>query len=276
MAEHVQRRWLLTGDLHVGARTAPTMNPEEPEQVKMLACWRNAIEWFGPPPDVVLVNGDSIDGEDKKGKDNRNPNLFEQAEDAAALLHMWGATSEYIIITGSGYHEDADGHQFSRAVVDKLTILCEQAANGKTRDAVKVSWHQKMTTTVNGWFRLSARHKIGRSSVPYGATTPQARSKMWNVLNEAIRSDEDDKPAKWPHLLVFSHVHYRNYHEDDFGAVCSLPCWQDIGTRFGNEQCDGHISLGCARLTVEAVKEEGWCMDWKTYQPGSGTRVEHR
>jgi len=264
--------WLLTGDLHVGSPTGLHPAPRTPGQEALLRMWRECQRWCGKP-DVVLINGDAIDGEDRKGRDTIEADILDQCQHAAELIHEWGATSEYIIISGTPYHEDCAGTQMSRAVADKLRVMCLEAGDGAA-----VTWKRKLNTTINGWFRLQARHQIGRSSVPYGTSTAQAKSKVWQVLNAALTARREVDHVKWPHLLVFSHVHYFNLQADDYGCVVSLPCWQAYGSRYGDEQCDGHCTLGVARLTVPEQEEvETWqLIDTKRFLPRLTQRVEAR
>ena len=123
---------------------------------------------------------------------------------------------------------------------------------------------------------MEARHKIGSSRVPYGRSTAPARNKFWNVLNAAIKTARTGKVVLWPHLLAFSHVHYWGRQEDAYGTVCTLPGWQAIGSRYGDEQCEGHCDLGLVRLTVNEAEDEGWNLEPRLYLPAVVSRVEHR
>ena len=267
-----EQRWALMGDTHNGATTGLTLTPQNATQSALLDRYNDAIAWFGPPPDVVLLNGDGIDGADRKSGDTITSRMHEQARDCAKCLMKWNATREYIIVGGTGYHTEENGQELDRMIAGYLEELLREA-----RDVnVKVTYHHKLNTTINQWFRLQSRHKIGRSAVPHGRATGPMRSKMWGVLNSALTSARNGKPAHWPHLLCFSHVHYWVEQKDDFGAVIVLPCWQAHGSKYGDKEMDGHVTLGCSRLTVGAKEDDGWSLDTRRYLPAVVSRVEHR
>ena len=264
--------WALVSDFHVGSHTALTTDPKNAIQKGVLERYKDAVAWMSGRPDVAVLNGDGIDGQDRRGRDIDMTDMFQQAEKAAELLFMQRAEKEYIVIAGTAYHEDADANQFSKAIVSHLRYLVAESK----QTGVTVSWYRKLNTTINGWFRLEARHKISRSNIPHGKSTAQARAKIWNVLNAAQTAARTGKPIQWPHLIVFGHVHYWNRQEDSFGSVCSLPGWQAIGSRYGDEQCEGHCDLGMCKLVVHPTEDEGWELTPRLYLPAVVSRVEHR
>ncbi len=269
--KHTAQRWVVLSDMHVGSKTGLTSTPSNPVQRQLVARWEDARRWYGAAPDVVLVNGDAIDGQDRHARDIDENYMIDQAQKAAELLFEWGAKREYIIRTGTRYHVSSDGEEMERFVVSHLQYLLAKAGR-----KVKVTFGRKLKTTINGWFVLEARHKIGRSSIPHGRGTAPARSKMWNVLNAALSASRGRKPVQWPHLIVYSHVHYWHYTEDAWGAVCTLPGWQAIGSKFGDEECSGHIDIGLLGLEVGATKEVGWSWEKRLYQAAVVDRTEHR
>jgi hypothetical protein len=264
--------WIIESDYHCGSKVGLRPNPRSVVQKELLKRRRDAIRWAGPPPDVLLINGDGTDGEDKRGRDTDQPNPDIQAQWVADMAYMWRAKTEYIITAGTRYHETDDGWPIGERIKKYLELLCHKGGQPK----VKVTYRSKLNTTINGWFRLQARHKIGSSTIPHGRTTAPARSKIWGVINAALNSSRNGGVATWPHLVVFSHVHYFLVQEDAFGAVAVTPCWQALGGRYGDEQCDGHVDIGCYKLTVGAKEGDGWLLDKRVYQAGLEHRVESR
>jgi hypothetical protein len=216
--------------------------------------------------------GDGIDGKDKKGWDTQGKTMMEQAREAAELMSMWHATKEYIIITGTRYHVDADGENLEYHIGMCLKDILHQRGE---HDKI-VSVKRKLKTTVNNWYMVESRHKVGRSSIFYSRNTAPGRAKMWNVLNSALSSSRSGGVAKWPNMLVFAHVHYYTYHKDAFGAAATLPCWQAIGSRYGDEECDGHIDIGMCKLEIGSTEEEGASWSERLYPAGVVDRLEHR
>jgi len=264
--------WCMLADLHCGSTTGLAMKPQNAVQTALLDRYNDAIAWFGDAPDVVLCNGDAIDGSDRKSHDVVTPDMYLQAEDAADALLAWDATREYIIVSGTGYHTEADGQELDRMVCGYLSEKLRQRGNAD----VKVSYRRKLKTTVNGWFQLEARHKIGRSTIPWGRSTAQARAKYWQVITAALSARRSGKPVSWPHLLLFAHVHFWNVQEDAYGAVVSLPCWQALGGRYGEKEMDGHCDIGAMKLEIGATEDEGWGKSQRLYPAAATERTEHR
>jgi hypothetical protein len=264
--------WVLLADTHNGSTTGLTAAPQSRTQERLLERWRDAIAWFGPAPDVVVLNGDGIDGADRKSHDVVTPDMHKQAEDCAECLLMWGARREYIIVGGTGYHTEADGQELDRLVVGALVEKLRDAGNTETL----VTYRRKLKTTINDWFRLEMRHKISRSGVPHGRSTSQMRAKYWQVIGAALKSSQGRHPAHWPHLTVYAHVHYYNWQEDAYGAVCSLPAWQALGGKYGEKEMDGHCDVGALRLTIGAKEEDGWERHYRLYLPALVERTEKR
>lgn len=262
------QRWVLVSDMHVGSSTGllPDCDINASIPSKLLDRWRDCVAFFSPRPNVVVCNGDAIDGVDRKGHDVVVANRADQARMAAELLAEWAATDEYVIITGTPYHTDADGESMEELV----------AAHLRAMTGVKSSLRRKLKTTVNKWFRLEMRHKIGSSTVPYGRSTAPAKAKVWNNLNAVLEATRSRKPVRSPHFLAFGHVHYYTYQEDAFGAVCTIPCWQALGSRHGDEACDGHVDIGACQLTIGAEEDDSWEFEKRLYLAGVVERWEHR
>jgi len=262
----------IIADLHEGSPTGLTLEPKNEIQEQVLDRYENYIRWLGEPPDIAAINGDAIDGLDKKGKDTTKPDVIDQAEGAAGLLFMLHPKKEFMITTGTRYHTDLESHSMERLVADKLRLkLLQEGITGVT-----VSLRRKWNLKLNGWFRLEMRHKIGRSTVPYGRSTSPVRNKFWNVINAGLTSSVTKAPVSWPHLQVFSHVHYFNLQRDAFGSVMTTPCWQAIGSRFGDEECEGHIDLGGTKLVIHGMEDEGWELKERLYLPAVVSRLEAR
>ena len=267
MAEQI---WGLIADLHDGSPTGITATPDNAIQKGVKDAYESDVDWMGTV-DRLVVNGDALDGADKKGRENIETNLINQAIDAATMIAKWDVKKEIILVTGTAYHVDVDGMNFEKVIKESL----EKHMLLKGSSA-KVTIKRKLKTTINKWFMLEGRHKIGSSGIAHGRKTSMERSKFWNVINSALNSKGRGKEAKWPDLTFFAHVHYYGFAKDAFGASMTLPCYQAIGSRFGDEACDGHIDIGCVRLTVKDTKEEGWLCEERLHPAAVVDRLEHR
>ena len=252
-------------DFHCGSTTGLTSEPTNEIQEKLLDTYQDCINKFGKKPNIVVLNGDGIDGDDLRGKDVSKNLVNEQVNDAAKLLLMWDAVDEYIIVSGTPYHTSVNGQPVDSFIEQSLSDQLRMLGNTTT----KTTYTRKDKSIINGWFRLETRHKIGRSVIPHGKSTPQTRAKIWNVLNAALKGD------KWAHLMVFAHVHYWNEQGDAFGKVISLPCWQAIGSRYGDEECDGHIDIGAVKLVI-SEEENKWQLTPLIYGASMTSRWKNR
>ena len=278
------KTWAITADLQCGLHVGLSPEPKNIIQERLLRRWEDAIAWFGRKPNVLLVVGDITQGVDPRWLANlNNEDLFtgvtggdtqvpEQIQKAARLLAMWDAVDEYILVTGTRSHSTVAYQNLEPLVATAL-----EAEIFKTSGKIpKVSVRRKLKTKINDWFILEARHFIGRSVIPHGRSTAPTRSQMWNVLNAAIKSYEEEKPIEYPQILIFAHVHYYNYTENAWGATLICPSWQALGDPYGDEMMDGHVDLGVVKLVVGPDKESSWGKATRLYSASLISRMESR
>lgn len=252
-------RVILLGDYHAGSVAGLTPRPTNAIQRGVLARYQDCIKTLGPRPDYLVANGDLVDGQQLRGRDAGDSDWLEtQMRDACQLLKMWQAR-EIFIVSGTQYHVSA-------GTLDMEHVVASMLREGGT----KAHFSRKLNLTLRGWFILQARHHIGSSGVPHGRFTSQNRSRVWGVLNAALDS------KSWPHLSVYSHVHYWTYSEDAWGAVMTLPAWQAVGSRYGSERCDGHCDIGAVELRVGKTQQEGWQWRKRLYQASVADRAVRR
>ena len=247
-------------DTHCGAKTGLSTRPSNNIQRKLLGLYKETVEWMGRV-DYLVHLGDIIDGDDIKSKDLSEHDLPEQIQDGCALLEMIDA-GEYFLLAGTPYHVSQSAQMWDKMVVNLLN-----------KGGRKASYHQKLKLKVD-WFYCQCRHKIGSSGIAHGRYTAPARSKAWDATNAAIKSSRTGKAAKLANLLVFGHVHYWTYAEDAIGTAVTLPCWQALGSLYGDMCCDGHVDLGAFKVTIG---ERGdWSWEKKLYLPSLESRTVKR
>lgn len=257
MIKPAYKRIVLIGDLHVGSGVGLTMTPHNKVQKKLLELYKSDIvDW--QKPDILVINGDAVDGPQtkNKGKGQTELNLNAQDQDAANLIALWKA-KEIFIVSGSEYHTGEDEHE------ENLGNLLRTAGN-------KVTFVDKLHVRINGWFKIQARHFIPPSKVPYSRTTASAREAVSEILNAYASG------GRAANLLIFSHVHYYTVVKDDITAAITLPCWQAVGSKFGDKKCSGRVVLGCIQLHIAPTKEGGWRWDEKLHKAGLVSRCLQR
>jgi hypothetical protein len=265
------QRWAWMADTHSGSPVGLTPYPNNPIQRELYLKYEDAIKWFGEAPDVVVAVGDITEGVDPK-LDVEDMKIVSQFEKSAELLAKWKAKKEYILVRGTRVHVSVQFQELEEIATAIIKNKCQE----KYGIIPKVTIHSKLKTTINNWFLVEARHFIGASVIPHGRSTAPMRSQMWNILNAALKSYEDEAPVHWPQLLVFAHTHYYNYTDNAWGATMILPAWKALGDKFGDEICDGHVDLGIVKTIIEGEDTKKWTKDVRLYNAGVVSRTEHR
>lgn len=251
----------LISDKHSGATTGLTSKPKNKTQEKLLKLYKDDCKWLGKV-DYLIDLGDCIDGQDLKSNDLSEDQISEQVDDACELMTMVKA-KEYFLLSGTPYHTNAGAQSLDKMVVNTLN-----------RAKFKISYHQKLKLQLSNWFYLQARHKIGASGIPHGRHTAPSRSKTWDAVNAAIKSSVSGEPCHLANLLVFGHVHYWTYCEDAQGAAMTMPCYQALGGKYGDSQCDGHIDIGVVKIEVCSKGE--WSYEKRIHTPNMISRTVKR
>lgn len=252
------KRIVFISDLHCGSHVGLRSDPQNATQRGLLARYAETIAMFGKKPDVLVLNGDASDGQ-HLDSDMQTTNIPWQIEEAEELLMMWQPKS-IVIVEGTAFHTGD-------------TVAFEKFLAGYVaRRGTKTTYCIKFRARVNGWFKLQARHKVGRSMVPYGVHTAPAREQTNQVLNAAIEARHKREPLSWPHLSVFGHVHYWSYAETAQGAVVTLPAWKAIGDRYGDKECSGRVDIGAFQIFVQPTEQGGWTWERRLYP----SRLESR
>lgn len=230
---------VFVSDTHCGSPYGLDLKPKTPLQHNLLSAFKDALAWAGKP-DILIGAGDYTHGLSEWDHETSAGmgQMPAQVKLAAEVLQRFKAT-EYLLTSGTPVHEGGGLITASKLVAQHL------AATGAS-----VQFHRRLRLRVNNWFRITVRHKIGSSKVPWGRFTGPKRFATWQVLHEALASARDGTKPEWPHLCAFGHVHHYTYTEDDYGKVVTLPCWQMPGGVYGDEQCEGITSIGLFKVMV--------------------------
>lgn len=242
----ISKSVVITSDLHAGADNALTTEPQNVVQEKLLDLYDSTIKSLGYGPELLIVNGDLIDGPQRKGGSLSESNLVQQDRIAAELIARWNP-KEVMVVSGTKYHVADDGVNHEENVVTILNAM-----------GIQSTFHRRLRLTLQDWFDLECRHYIGTSSNPSGRANSPNRVKVWRNLTSQFEG------RKAPNLLVFGHAHYYQFTEDSLGATLILPCWQAYGGVYGDEICDGQIDLGAVRLDLNPL-EKTWNICKKVY-----------
>lgn len=246
-----QRRVVVIADLHCGhviGLTHPDFD-ERPDSTEspnwhLYKLRRELWSWFAKevealkPVDVVICNGDAIDGKGEKsgGTEELEPERDEQCNMAAAIIEEIGAKEVYMSY-GTPYHI---GHleDWEKQVADKVK-------------AVKIGGHDWLD--VNGLV-FDYRHFIPASSIPHGRHTAMALDHVWSELWA--------KTGEYPKgdVLLRSHVHYCTVtgNADWMGFI--TPALQWYGTKWGVRMMRGTVNFGLMHFDI--TNREDWTWRW--------------
>jgi len=246
------KKVIALGDLHSGHRAGLTppqwqypirggtkqRNAWGKSQHETWGAYLDLIEKTKPPIDLLIVNGDLIDG---RGQLSGSTELLttdrvEQAQMAYEALKIWGAR-KVVISYGTPYHVAADGDDLERSIAESL--------GGEI--------HSHPFVEVEG-VTFDIKHKVGSSSIPHGRGTPLAKEWLWNLL----WAEREEQPKA--DIILRSHIHYFSYIGDTGWIAMSMPALQIAGTKYGGRQCSGTVDWGLVEFNVDAGEFE-----WKAH-----------
>jgi hypothetical protein len=201
------------------------------------------------PIDVLLVNGDAIDGTGHRqgGVDLIEPDRLKQCDMAVeAILY---AEAKTVLMTKGTFYHTGQNLDFENIIAEKVK-------------ARKISAEEtfKVNSTV-----FNAKHNVGRSVIFHGRATAVLREHINNLLwkEKGLFKEKAD-------VIIRSHVHYFNFAGADGILVMTLPALSGLGSRYGaripNETVDfgivyfdvgeGDYSWGWDTVLTEAQKTE--------------------
>lgn len=217
-------RILLIGDLHAGHEVGlwPDRDMPMPDgrelplnsgQQHLLKCWKHLTDLAKNDlkPDILIVNGDLVDGEGRKsfGTEQQTTIISAQVKAAKKLLApMTALVAETYVIRGTPYHDGARG-MIAEAVGEALGA--QQSVSG---------WHtfSVLDLDIEGVI-INVQHSISVASGFYRAT-PLDREGIYSALTgKEGKAPKADAVAR-SHAHVFVHVEHPTKH------IFTVPCWQ--------------------------------------------------
>lgn len=188
------------------------------------------------PIDVVIANGDLIDGRGEKsgGTELLFSDRNKQVDMAVACLRECEAESVFIGY-GTAYHS-GNAEDWEDQIASKI-------------DAKEIVSHGFLD--VEGLV-FDYRHHVGSSSVPYGRFTQIAKEKIWNNLwNEFDEYPNSD-------ITIRSHVHYYGYAGRYGWLGLTTPALQGYGSKYGDRRMSGTVDWGLIHFDVENKNKWTW------------------
>jgi hypothetical protein len=199
-------------------------------------------------PDIVVVNGDVIDGTQRaqRGTELSLPIVEDQAaaaEECLSVLRESTASARWFFTQGTEYHDQKAGREVE--VVAARMGAEKYAGLGTGRHSREV-----LDLDVDGVV-LNFSHGISCSTGLYRATAPD-REGVWSALA--------GKEGKYPKAdcVVRSHAHHFVHVEHPTKHIVITPCWQ-LQTRFMRRSSVYRMipDIGAVLLTVLPDGEVG-------------------
>ena len=223
----------VVSDIHDGSITAvcskkPIVQEKgesyEPNKLQkaLYEIWTNAIKDLQKKPDLCVVNGEPVDGANKKqlGNQSWTTSLFDQAVDSTKLLRMIDA-AKYLFIRGSGYHVQVDGTPIESFIADKMNGVEYSTLSGISSN----SWY---------WANVSVYNKVFSFThhIPYAKFFAYRASPLAKEM--ALMALDKGRSMKYD-VIVRSHVHYYVQVRSAHTIGLSTPAWK---------YPDGHLTRG--------------------------------
>ncbi len=239
------KRVLALGDFHSGHEVGLTPTKWDPgarNTPKRFKMRQSIWKWFqvetkSLKPDIMIVNGDCIDGKGQASKASEliYTDRLSQVGMAVDIIKGIPGKPKIYMSYGTAYHT-GKGEDWEDIVADKVGAV---TIGGE--DEISV-----LGTIIN------YKHHLGRSGIPHGRTSAVLRDALWNQLwaarGEYERAD----------ILIRSHVHYHGFAGDTDLLALTLPALQGYGTKFGTRRVTGTVDVGFVVFDIYGPNDYLW------------------
>ena len=238
-------RLLVISDLHCGHEvglTAPSHDITKGRLARFSPMRKTIYKWAVKtidslrPIDVLLVNGDAIDGRGDKsgGLEQIELDMGEQVDMASQFIKLI-KPRHTILSYGTSYHTGAY-RDFENDIAKKV-------------DAEKIGSEDNIEILGNV---INYRHHLGRSAIPHGRVTAVLRERLWN--------EEWAARGEYPraNIIIRSHVHYHYFGGNTDFLALTTPALQGYGTKYGTRRVSGTVDIGMVVFDVRGPKDYTW------------------
>jgi len=257
----LDKKVLVISDMHCGHRTGltpPKYQALYPDK-KFVKLEKNLWKEFTrmvdkqKPVDILIVNGDSIDGKGPRsgGTELITTDRNVQCDMAAEVINYIDAKKKFLLV-GTGYHT-GQKEDWERQVADKVGAeVFEDHA-----------WFD-----INGII-FDVKHHIGNTSVPYSQGTQISKDRLWNLL----WAEYDEQPKS--NVIIRSHIHRFFYCGEDSWLGVITPALQGAGTKFGARKRSNTVHFGIVFFNVgeDGSMSWGWDIVRGKYQKAGAIKV---
>lgn len=237
-------RIVAISDLHCGHENGMVdeerLDHANDFQKELFKWFVNQISLIGSP-DIVIANGDLIDGRQDKsgGSELIVSDRLIQAEMASNVLKMFNA-KKYYITRGTPYHTGK---------LEEFENLTAKLLNAEFIG-------EELRLVVNKTL-VYARHKVGNAVLPYSYFTSPAR----NLMFDSIKNAHKENPMNIG-IALYAHVHRFSQSINSFGQTAiTMPAMQGY-SKYGGRECDG-IGINIGFLVIDVFDNGTFNVDLK-------------
>jgi predicted phosphodiesterase len=216
---------LVISDLHCGHNLGLTPASWQRKQHKISELQALGYDWFLSKLkplgkiDILLVNGDAIDGPGRKDSAEHLTTDIEEQQNISIEIIKTINAKKTIMTRGTGYHVKTD---------------CE--LENRIAEVTESQIENELKFSVNDVI-FHARHTTGKGGTAYGSITSGQRSAIVTMLNDI---EADNVKAD---IFIRSHIHEYSAVDRDLYKLFITPCLQFKGTTYGRG-CTGFYSYG--------------------------------
>ncbi|MCK9282563.1 MAG: hypothetical protein M0P71_18255 [Melioribacteraceae bacterium] len=240
-------------DLHCGALSGLTppryQSDDSPQYAKPMYNWFLSEAKKCGPLDLLIINGDAIDGEGKKGTiDLLTSDISKQVDISLECISQFNA-KKIMMTYGTPFH-----------TVGPLSY------ENMIAKELKCEIYDTLFLELNGK-KFSVRHVVGTSGTPYGQPTMLGKA----LINDLIQAlAENSESADW---VIRSHAHVYCEVGIDGRRARITPClqapdgilgrrlttwWYHIGFLEMTIDPDGRVHETQHMLPIEIVRKRNW------------------
>lgn len=177
--------------------------------------------------DILILNGDIIDGPGHKGNRQHITTDIKQQQEIFKEVMKFVKPKKMIFFRGTPFHVETDQEN-----EDNIA----EFYNSEIYDSGKVD--------INGLI-MHCRHTTGKGGTAYGSITSAQRSAVVQTLLDDI--GEDNQHAK---IYIRSHIHEYIKLERSLFTLITTPCLQFAGTSYGRK-CTGFYDYGFVSMEIK-------------------------
>ena len=253
------KRVVIISDEHCGARTGLTPpgwqyqdSSSDPEYKKFAKIQSEMWTWYAgkiaelQPIDLLIVNGDNIDG---KGEKSGGTELLEADRNKQCQIAIECISEAQAKRVGMTY-----GTPYHSGVNEDWENVIAKAVNAKIggQEWYNVGGKDPDDPEDPTGLIFDCKHFISSSIIPHGRHTSVNRDALWNLLYSEINVQPKSD------VIIRSHVHYFAYSGNDRYLCIITPALQAFKTKFGVRKPSGIVNIGLISFDVESKTEYTW------------------